>query len=618
MADTSQTITNTTKTTTTTLSSSSPSNSNLRPKLYKVKKDLDDYNYLYVEHQDQSINYFDSYLEFTPLSLKRIFNAGFLLNKLLILVLIYCVFYNTIWWFKNSTSNNLAINYQIIDANIFLILVYINFHDFLISNLLLRKISFNILKYLPFISKLKLKIILNSVEILIKILLVILISIYFIYYANYTFNFTLIVLVPHVCFVFYYSYNYEIKFLNYVLFTNNCIPSTSAYTATPTIYPSSSKVRTRQDQVTYTDDTSPPSSTELSTSKPKTSLFGRIRNLYSLIKQIPQTSHIQIQKNNLFVNNTASTSNTCLTSSAISNSNSSINSSSNITSYNTYQMMNSFSSTSPSSTSSTSTVPSSTLTSFSLLSIIKHNCGKDAHSLREETNLFIKIFNFRFKQICFCTFEIVYYNLIIPRLCVPEYMNIRNFEYYSYSLIIILSTFISYWLYYIPLSFLIALNRNAQHLGKWRREYNVKQVSSTDTLTSIDNDSSGSSSQESNSDVIYCWFDTKFYFQGDIVDYMNKYYKCISNYCVSIPNYKLHKKFFNYFNDPFRIITILALFELFSIVLLGLITYQEAKWYNIAVNMLYVILNFHILYILARDWIILYARKYVKIGKDKE
>jgi hypothetical protein len=158
------------------------------------------------------------------------------------------------------------------------------------------------------------------------------------------------------------------------------------------------------------------------------------------------------------------------------------------------------------------------------------------------------------------------------------------------------------------MSSLISLNRNAEHLGEWK-EYFVDNSHFEKTTTTVQNDDSSSSN-------ICCWFDTKFYFKGDSISFMGKYYRVESKFCISIPDYRLHKRFYNYFIDPFRIITMLAVLKLSCIVLLGLVTYYEAKWYNIAVNMLYVIFNFHILYIITRDWIILYVKKFAKIHSE--
>ena len=495
-----------------------------KPKLYKLKQDLNDFNYLYIEHQDKSINYFDYYMEFTPTILKRIFNIGFFLNKLLIIALVYCVFYNTIWWYKNSASNNLAINYQIIDSNVFFILIYINFHDFLINTLLLRTILFHLLKAFHIISTPKLKALMNILEILFKFLIINFNFLYLIYFAKFSFKFTFLFMLPHAFSLIYYSFNYEIKIFNYILFANNILTSNSYFL---------NKLRTTTTTTTIITD---------STSKES-----------SLLKKLLQTSHIKIHKVNLFTNNQTNVTNN----------------------------------------GSTNGLSNASLSSvLTLLSTLKHNCVKDTVSLREETEIFSKVFNTRFKEICLRTFEIIFYNLIIPRLCVPENINIRNFEFYSYAYIIIISTFLSYWLYYVPMSSLISLNRNAEHLGEW----NECLPQSTS--------------------IICCWLDKKFYFKGDLINYNGKCYRVASKFCISIPDCRLHKNFFKYFNDPFRIITILAVLKLSCIILLGLVTLLEAKWYNIAVNMLYVIFNFHILYILSRDWIILYVKKYVKLDNE--
>ena len=419
-------------------------------------------------------------------------------------------------------------------------------------------------------------------------MIIILKFLYLIYYAQFSIKFSLLFLLPHVYFLIYYGFNYEIKFLNYVLFTNNFIKSNSHLI---------SKFMTRQQNPTFQSST---------TTMPleERSVFKKI---YLFFKNIPQTSHIQIQKVSLFASHTNTTY-----------------SSSSLTITATAQLLNqSGSGTTTTTTTTPGNVPltpnSISNTSLSsllhFLSTLKHNCVKDTISLRDETEIFSKVFNSRFKEICMRTFEIVFYNLIITRLCVPEYINTRNFEFYSYVFILITSTFIAYWLYYVPMSSLISLNRNAEHLGEWKEYFMDNSLFESSTMANNDKASSTSPASSSPSNIC-CWFDTKFYFKGDSISFMGKYYRVESKFCISIPDYGLHKRFYNYFIDPFRIITILAVLKLSCIVLLGLVTYYEAKWYNIAVNMLYVIFNFHILYILTRDWIILYVKKYAKLHSE--
>ena len=85
---------------------------------------------------------------------------------------------------------------------------------------------------------------------------------------------------------------------------------------------------------------------------------------------------------------------------------------------------------------------------------IRHKCQNDPYNLRAETAYMNFEFNRRLKQIAIKTFESIYFTFFIGRICVPVNVNIRESEYFVYFLTASLNTLISYWLYYIPLSFL--------------------------------------------------------------------------------------------------------------------------------------------------------------------
>jgi hypothetical protein len=91
------------------------------------------------------------------------------------------------------------------------------------------------------------------------------------------------------------------------------------------------------------------------------------------------------------------------------------------------------------------------------------------------------------------TFEMIFYNVLVPRMCLNEYKNVKNFEYVIYLLVLIVNTFLSYWLSYMPLSFLFALSKNAEHIGRLlerllpcnrlAREMLIKTAISDDVIT---------------------------------------------------------------------------------------------------------------------------------------
>lgn len=85
---------------------------------------------------------------------------------------------------------------------------------------------------------------------------------------------------------------------------------------------------------------------------------------------------------------------------------------------------------------------------------IPHKCQKDPSNLRAETGYLKSEFNNRLRTTFIQTFENIYFTFFIGRLCVPSNINIREREYFVYLITSTVSTFISYWLYYMPLSFL--------------------------------------------------------------------------------------------------------------------------------------------------------------------
>jgi len=85
---------------------------------------------------------------------------------------------------------------------------------------------------------------------------------------------------------------------------------------------------------------------------------------------------------------------------------------------------------------------------------IQHKCQNDAYNLRSETAYLTFEFKSRLKLIAMKTFESIYFTFVIGRICVPVSVNIRESEYIVYFITATSNTLISYWLYYIPLSFL--------------------------------------------------------------------------------------------------------------------------------------------------------------------
>jgi hypothetical protein len=202
-------------------------------KLYKLKSSLEKTESVETTHSsclNSDTSYFDHYLDYAPSEIKRLFQICFCFNRIFMLALTYCVLYNTVWWFdrnnkltsKSITFISLAINYTIIDKKLLLIIIYFNFHELLIETSLLRIALFNILKMIRVTSTIKLKSILNQFHMGIKLTFIFIFFVFFKYSLSYSTLLACIILMPHVCLLVYFNYDYEISLFNgLILMTNN-------------------------------------------------------------------------------------------------------------------------------------------------------------------------------------------------------------------------------------------------------------------------------------------------------------------------------------------------------------------------------------------------------------
>ena len=178
-------------------------------------KNEDSYYYLCLNHKQILTAFYDYYMEFTPQAVKKIFKLMFSLNKIFRLLLLYCLFYHTIWWLPNSTSKNLAINYSNIDPIIFVVLLYYNF-CVLINNFLLRLIFSPLLKCVVSVNRVRLW--LDTCEIFIHILINLFV---FCYLKNYfESDYVIFIMSPHFFLIMCSMFDISITLNNYELFTN--------------------------------------------------------------------------------------------------------------------------------------------------------------------------------------------------------------------------------------------------------------------------------------------------------------------------------------------------------------------------------------------------------------
>lgn len=647
----------------------------MRPKLYKIKRELDNYYFLCLDHKEISNLFYDYYMEFTPSTIKKTFLCLFPLNRFFRLFLIHCLFYHSIWWLSNSTSNNLAINYSMINPNLFTILVYFNFHDLLITHFLIRLILFNLIKSFNIISLGKLKQMLNLFEFLIYFL----VELYVFYtLRNHTVGFICLIMVPHLFFIFYHKFDINITLFNVNLLSNQPYKpnlnielnhQTDNFTDNNNISynnnnnnnnsNNNNQTKSGTNQLIYTDCSNMSLSSFLNQSIPGTlvtqldhtnsnnsnnnikpikqyannklskqtsikpskvdnqqsmSLIRKFLNLTIikkpldfikyLFRSIWQYIHstffkscsIMILKRNIFVVSVNSTSQ-----------------SSTVTNIGIYSSQNSSSAVSASANANDQ---QSIFQHYDLYlnSNLQHKCQKDGINLREETEIFKCDYNNRLREIVINTIESVYFNFFITRICVPAQLNVRETEYYLYLISSLLCTFVSFWLYFIPLSFIISLNRNSEHLGRWRL---IDDASELEIKQQLD------SNNQPLSIIlpvgVTLWMNSKIYYHGDKVYYMGKLYKCESTYCSSVPGNKTHDKFYRMFSNPIKMISCLLVMKLVNLTLLIAYGFINRRWYSIITNIVELLSNCHTFFMLLRDFFIMNKRnsKKTAVKEDK-
>ena len=220
-------------------------------------------------------------------------------------------------------------------------------------------------------------------------------------------------------------------------------------------------------------------------------------------------------------------------------------------------------------------------------------CQKNAIGLREECNWFSFEFKNRLAHTFIFTFEGIYYNFFVSRLFVPAEVYIREGEFFMYMISSLISTFISYWLYLVPYSFLKTMSNNAEHLGYWHPNEEKQPL------------------------LPAKWVNTKNYNNGDKVVYMGRVYVANTNYCAAIPANKFYSIYYSVFGAPLRIIKMLVGLKLVDIFLLLVLIHTNRRWYAIALSILEVICNSHAFFVLMRDFFVVYDGQNYKYEKFK-
>jgi hypothetical protein len=580
-------------------SSNSLSNHKNRPKVYRIKKEINDFNYLCLDHKDQLTMYYDYYMEFKPSIVRKIFQFLFPINRLTKLLLVHFLFYHTVWWSNNSTSNNLAINYSAINKFLFYSIAYFNFYDILVGTILIKFVLFNLFKQFHFITLSRLKSLLSILELLIYISVVVFLIYSFKFEQNMSAELISIIIIPHVIFLIYNKFDISIKLFNFTLFSNQTNISLADCIKEELIV----SLDNEDDNVISENqnESNNNSTTFVYTDCSNLSIDAFLNQRHSIPCILTPLAN-ETSNSNLSANTNGGTNNKSLIQQASLNSKM-IKQSINRTKISKTKQsnMNSnskkiFSKISCSFISFFSSFPKTSqiifrkrntftyINKLDSISHLNHKCQKDPFKIRNESNQFKLEYNNRLCETILKTFESVYFNFIITRLLVPSNINLREKEYFIFFSSSFITTLLSYWCYYIPFSFLSSLNRNSEHLGKWVKD-------------DID--------QKSNEIDYNKWVNSKIYFKNDAVNYNGKIYKVESLYCASIPGNKFHERFFKIFSKPFRIIKILLVIELIGKGLICVYFYINTRWYSTITNIVEILFNSHVFFVIIRDYLIL-------------
>jgi hypothetical protein len=189
-------------------------------KSLKMRKELVQFYYSCLMHKEISTQLYDYYMDFSPKTIRKAFTCLFQLNKFFQLLLIHFMFYHSIWWSPNSVSNNLAINYSLIDLKLFSILVYLNFYELIINQLIFNLIVINVLRHLQVPNAGHIRQCLTYVELAVYFVFDFVIFGYLKFKLNFPNETIALFLVPHVLFFLNNHFDLNFTILNRCLFSN--------------------------------------------------------------------------------------------------------------------------------------------------------------------------------------------------------------------------------------------------------------------------------------------------------------------------------------------------------------------------------------------------------------
>jgi hypothetical protein len=594
-----------------------------RPKLYKIRQHLDDYYDVCLEHKNQELTrIYEFYMDIELSSVHRFQHVIAQLNKFFKLFNVYCLFYHSIWWQNTKFDVTLSfLNFDQIDRFLLLTLIYFNFGELFVRELLLRSLAFGFFKWLDWFAANTLKLLLDWSELCIYAFIELLIYSQFKHERKYSNMRIVVLLVPHLLVLFLNNFVVHLRFLNVDLLSNLYQPSTkqshskkqqqaealillketstSANNGNKLVYEDCSNISidkylnpsvpqvphltSAQSQTTATYNKS-----KIKNKRNSDTLFATSWSLIAKLKAmffkcVYLLTTLKAYKRTLkiarLVFNTIS-----LQASRIGKSSAFL--------LRKRSMFHSIPSTASFVTSSFSNCTADSNSEQSPSNNrIQHRCHNNSAGIRDECELLTNEYNWRLRTVLLHTFDVIYTNFFLVYFCLNhETINIRLVEFLTYLLASVLNVYLNSLTWHMPHWFYATLSRNAKHMGKWRH---IKQQ-----MSKLDK-----------------WNVSKIYCQGDQVTHMGQAYQVESKFCSSEPgNFKQAKFYTSFIDAHFISARHLLMLNMFFCFMLIYLLYNQ-RWYAILAVFLELALNTHLIYIIYRDF---FLSKQLQVASEQD
>lgn len=193
--------------------------STTRPKLYKIKDDLNEYFKLVNEHLVSTYIY-DFYMELKPPVFRLMHSMVLGFGKIARLIFLHFLFYHTIWYFPLSTRSNNPFNLDYFDLRLAAIILYLNFYHVLVHKFFAQTLLFYFIRSFRILSAYKL----NAVISLIEVLTFLATDVYLFYTLKFKCNLKLYlaacVILPHAFFKLNRYFSLNIMFFGRCVYRN--------------------------------------------------------------------------------------------------------------------------------------------------------------------------------------------------------------------------------------------------------------------------------------------------------------------------------------------------------------------------------------------------------------